>query len=565
MQPRPGFFLKVTHPRGRQYAYLARSVRRGARVGTEILYRFGAVTDQQVQNARAWISTNPLLPTSPQELLSDVFDRLDLSDAWEYGSEALGHFLWGKLGLHRVTLEALGGTPHKGHHGHLIEIMVLNRLADPMSKWGLLTEWLEESAAPFLVGLPLHRLNDNQFYRAMDRLWSRQDALERKVWEEVVRPLTPHPEFFLHDNTSTWFEGEQAELGAYSGHAPDGRTDRPRVKWGVVTTEEGFPVTLAVFPGNTKDDQTPRAMRDRLSRVLGVKGGVYIGDRGMKSDLEAKELGEHGFQWILAVRSKDSVEVLEAAKSLPIVAVSERNEVREVIHEKGRFIILLNEARRAEELATLKRKLAEGQEIIAEYRKRVGKADHHAILKACQEELSKAHLTQFFDLEWDESTFATLLGKWKAAVEFRKRWAGWWVLKTSTELPAEEVARQYLQLARVEEGHRVLKETLDVRPLRHRLERRVGAHLLLCQLALVIVKYVDQRVKEAGLKDREGEPLTGPSAIASLRKVKAGEVELPGTGQRRIVVTKLKPPQKAILRAVGVDPERFHRGWERLL
>lgn len=102
-------------------------------------------------------------------------------------------------------------------------------------------------------------------------------------------------------------------------------------------------------------------------------------------------------------------------------------------------------------------------------------------------------------------------------------------------------------------------------PNGHLLERRVGAHLLLCQLALVIVKYVDQRVKETGLKDREGEPLTGPSAIASLRKVKAGEVELPGTGQRRIVVTKLKPPQEAILRVVGVGPERFHRGWERLL
>ena len=564
MPSRPSVFLKVTHSKGRQYAYLAHSVRRGTRVETELLYRFGVVTDQQVQNARAWISTDPLLPSSPRDLLAD-FDRLSLSGAWEYGSEALGHFLWGKLGLHRITLEALGGIPHKGHQGHLIEIMVLNRLADPMSKWGLLTEWLEDSAAPFLVGLPLHTLNDNQFYRAMDRLWSRQDALERKVWEEVVRPLTPHPEFFLHDNTSTWFEGEQAELGAYSGHAPDGRTDRPRVKWGVVATEEGFPVTLAVFPGNTKDDQTPRAMRNRLGRVLGIQGGVYIGDRGMKSDLELRDLEKAGFRWILAARNREVEEVLIRAREEKIVAVSERNEVREVVTDKGRFIVLMNEARRQEELMTLDRRLVEGRAIIAEWRGKAGKTDHHEILKGVQAELGEAHLLDLFEIDFDEVSSQGLLSGLKKKVEFRKQWAGWWVLRTNTEMPVEEVARQYLQLARVEEGHRVLKETLDVRPLRHRLERRVGAHLLLCQLALVIVKYVDQRVKEAELKDREGEPLTGPSAIASLRKVKAGEVELPGTGQRRIVVTKLKPAQEAILRAVGVDPERFHRGWERLL
>ena len=120
--------------------------------------------------------------------------------------------------------------------------MVLNRLAQPTSNWGLLTDWLEASATPFLVGPPLASLHNNTFYRALDHLWTQQDALEVKVWREVVRPLTPHPEVFFHDNTSIWFEGVLADLGALSGYAPDHRTDRPRVKWGVVDTEEGFPL-----------------------------------------------------------------------------------------------------------------------------------------------------------------------------------------------------------------------------------------------------------------------------------------------------------------------------------
>ena len=87
------------------------------------------------------------------------------------------------------------------------------------------------------------------------------------------------------------------------------------------------------------------------------------------------------------------------------------------------------------------------------------------------------------------------------------------MLRTNTELPAEQVARQYLRLARAEELHGVVKGPLSVRPLHHRLEERVEAHLLICHLAALLVKYVGRRVKEVGLKDEEGEPLTGVSAF----------------------------------------------------
>ncbi|MDE1837376.1 MAG: IS1634 family transposase [Euryarchaeota archaeon] len=559
------FFLKLIESKGRKYAYLARSVRRGDKVETEILVKFGVVTDEQLERLRKWIITDPTLPPEPQNLLTDL-SHLVIRESWEYGVEALGHFLWWKLGLHRIVLEALNRSPNKARDERLLEMMVLNRVVDPMSKWALLTDWLEDSSAPFLTGLRVEPLHDNHFYRAMDRLWARQDTLEAKVWREVVRPHTAHPELFFHDNTSTWFEGTHAELGGYSGYAPDHRTDRPRVKWGVVATEDGWPVTLAIFPGETKDDQTPKAIRDRLTRVLGVRGGVYIGDRGMKNDKEATpDLEKHKFRWILAMRNDEHEDVLIAAQKAPIVAVSLKNEVREVLLDRGRFVVLLNEERRKEMLETLERRLAEGRAIIAEQRRRVGKAGHHAILKACQEALTKAHLTNLFDIDWDEGTVATLLARMKETVAFRKRWAGWWVLRTNTELPAEEVARQYLQLARTEELHAVVKGPLSVRPLHHRLEERVGAHLLICHLAALLVKYVERRVKEAGLKDAEGEPLTGVSAFQAFRKVKASEAELPGTGQTRIVITKLKPLQEAILKAVDLETERFLGGWSRLL
>ncbi len=111
----------------------------------------------------------------------------------------------------------------------------------------------------------------------------------------------------------------------------------------------------------------------------------------------------------------------------------------------------------------------------------------------------------------------------------------------------------------------MLKGALEVRPFYHRLEARGGGHPLVCRLALLLVKYIERRVKEAGLKDAEGFPLTGVSAVKAFRRVKAGEAKFVGTGLTRIVVSDVKPLPERILKAVGVDLKHFQAGWTRLL
>ncbi len=118
----------------------------------------------------------------------------------------------------------------------------------------------------------------------------------------------------------------------------------------------------------------------------------------------------------------------------------------------------------------------------------MGKANHRATLKACQDALTEAPLRNLFAIGWDEGTVSILLARMKATVAFRKQWAGWWALRTITELPTEEVAGPYLQLARAEERHAVVKGPLSVRSPYHRLEARVGAHRLVCHLAALLVR-----------------------------------------------------------------------------
>src|SRR5208283_2965219 len=183
-------------PRGQTYAQLARGVREGAKVRTEVLANFGRVTPEQIENLRRWLATDPLVPSKPSGLPTD-FDQLAVRQSWSYGRVALGHLLWRKLGLHQLVIESLDRVPRKGQVAALLEAIVLNRLDDPTSKYGLL-DWLPTTAVPFLLGVNPERLHDNLFYRAMDAFWQRKDRFERKLFDRVVQPMSHSPSVLYH-------------------------------------------------------------------------------------------------------------------------------------------------------------------------------------------------------------------------------------------------------------------------------------------------------------------------------------------------------------------------------
>ena len=135
-----GFHLKIARVRGYTYAQLARSIREGHTVRTEVIKSFGRVTPEQIENLRRWIATDPLVPPKPTGSPAD-FDQLAVRQSWSYGRVALGHLLWRKLGFHQLVIETLDRVPRKGQVAALLETIVLNRLDDPTSKYGLL-DWL---------------------------------------------------------------------------------------------------------------------------------------------------------------------------------------------------------------------------------------------------------------------------------------------------------------------------------------------------------------------------------------------------------------------------------------
>ena len=550
------FYLNLAHARGHTYARLARSRREGTRVRTEILANLGAVTPAQIAALRAWLDSNPLLPNAPTTLLTDL-DRFATLRSWQYGRVALGHFLWRKLGLHEVIIEALGGVPRKARWAQLIETMVLNRLDDPTSKYGLL-EWLKDSATPFLLGYRTDRLHDNLFYRAMDRLWSRKDTLERRIYARVVRPTTRSPGVLCHDLTSAYYEGEGGPLAQF-GYSRDHRSDRPQVSWGMVVTPEGLPITIQVYPGNTTDNTTVVGMVDRLTRLFGLTEGIYVGDRGMKSEEVLADLHAHGFHYVLAEVNRNVEEIILQAPQRSAGPGGHHKVPREVIDREGRrFIVLLNEERRKTELGILEHRIVQGQAILQQLRRSWAKRPrhHHTILRQAHAALAAKGLSDLFDIDWDDATVQGLTAKLKEGRSRQRRLAGWWVLTTDTDRPVEEVARLYMGLSVIEQGWRELKSVLEVRPLRHRLTRRVEAHLVICTLAYLLQQYLEVKIKDQGV--------TGSRAIERFRSIVLNENEIPGARMRFFSVTRPSAEHAAILKAIELDLRRFQQGWERL-
>ena len=555
-RPSLGFHLQIDTVKGNQYGRLVHSQRIDGKPRRVTLVQLGRLTPAQIANIRAWLARSPLLPPDVQTAFHDLKD-VRKRRTWLYGRVALGHFLWRKLGMHRIVLEALGRVPGKLQAAQAVEIMVLNRLADPTSKYGLL-EWLPKSAAPLLVGFRPTSVHENLFYRGMDRLWQARDTVDRLVYERVVRPTTHAPRVLLHDLTSSYFEGAGGELGRF-GYSRDHRGDRPQVAWGMVVTPEGLPITHQVYPGNTNDKSTVQGMLERVQRLCGLSSGLYVGDRGMKSEEIQRELHARGFHYILAEVNRNVEEVLRAAQHLPPVGHHQRNEVREIIDRDGqRFIVLLNAQRRQEELDVLEQRLAQGRAILDELRRRWAKRPrhHHILLRQAHAALAAKGLSDLFEMDWDENPLQGLTARLKEGAVRHRRDAGWWVLATDTDLPALEVARLYMGLTVIEQGWRELKSVLEVRPIRHRLERRVEAHLALCVLAYLLEKYLELKVRDRGL--------TGEAALEQFDTVTLDELELDRSGLTRMAVTDLNEVQKQVLEAAGFSADSFEAGWRTL-
>jgi transposase len=506
-------------------------------------------------------------------------------------------------------------VPNKSFVARLIETMVVNRLEDPCSKLKLL-EWLEkDTSLQFLIDLPAPglELNENQFYRAMDVMWEKRDVIEKKIYEQIVKPLS-NGSVLAKDITSTYFEGNKSSIAKY-GYSRDHRSDRKQVNWSLIETEEGFPITLEVYPGNVPDEKTVKDSIRRIKQLFGITSGIFIMDRGMATKENIQAIVEEGFRYVVAEKldQKNVLSVVDEAisKGLEILLVDEnRNQLKLPIGDAtvapqtsvllkgreifvlgdeenigGRYIVLHNPQKEKEDLVSVQKALSLGEQILskvqkyaAEHPNKVG-SDPNRVLKMAVRHLEKRKLSPYFDVKlWDPVQKKLVYELNQKKVGNDRKYAGVWVLRTN--VPAEEkqtleIINMYKGLSSIEHTFKEIKSSLDLRPMWHRKEDRIKAHIWICVMAYLIEKIVECEARRMKIVDDDGSntPITGMRAIQSFRTIMLNEVGLrtptmedyysPSsravrtTKMRWWLCTELDGNQQRILDAVGIDGSAF--------
>jgi len=412
--------------------------------------------------------------------------------------------------IRRLGLEDLIAS-RPSRQRDLVTALIAERLLFPCSKLATTRHWQDTTLAE---ELHLEDADEDELYAAMDWLLGRQKAIEAKL---AQRHLTEGV-LVLYDVSSSYYEGEKCPLARY-GHDRDGKTGRPIIVYGVLTDAAGRPVAVQVYPGDTGDPTTVPDQVAKLSRQFGLSRIVLVGDRGMLTQTQVNTLKEHpGLGWISALRS-DAIRGLLADGHLNRSLFDAVNlaEIASPDFPGERLLAcynpLLAEKRgwkREALLAATEAKLTKLAGAVSRRTKAPLSAAEIGV-KAGRV-IGRHKMAKHIQLTISDGIFT-----WERNVESinrEKLLDGIYVIRTSEpseRLSAADGVRSYKRLSQVEQAFRCLKGIdLLVRPIHHRLEPRVRAHVLICVLAYYVEWHLRRAWRPLLFEDEE---LDGDCAV----------------------------------------------------
>ncbi|MCA1698211.1 MAG: IS1634 family transposase [Actinobacteria bacterium] len=556
-------YLRVTQRRNRggevvRYLQLAHNERneRGVPVA-RVIHTFGREDEVDREALGRLVASISRFLEPEQALQAGAPAGFAFLEAREQGRPHVVRALWQELGIGRALGRVGRSRRYRRDVERCVFAMVAQRTIAPASKLEA-TRW-----APREVVLPgVSELSDDGLYSAMDFLLECSERVQEAVFFSVANLLNAEVDIIFFDTTSTYFEveaddeldeDEDADDSAADtplveaghrrlGHSKDHRPDRPQVVIGLAVTREGIPVRVWVWPGNTSDQSVIESVKDdlggwRLGRL------VWVVDSGFSASENLRHLKRSGGHYIagMKLRSGTAEARLALRRQGRYHVVSDNLSVKQVIVGEGaarqRFVVARNpreadrdRQRREQTITRLEAKLA----TLAQTR---GAAHEKAACKLRSHRTIGRYLRQ---------TKTGQLIVDRAKIRAEARLDGKYLLTSSDDtLTPEDVALGYKNLLEAERGFRDLKGTLLMRPVFHRKQDRIRAHVLICFLALVIVRVAETRTGQ-----------TWRTIGDELGPIKQGHFRSPtGEFTQR---TELTADQRHLLGALGVpEPPRF--------
>jgi transposase len=448
----------------------------------QVIHSFGRREELDIDALKRLMkSASRFLDPEDAIRLEHQSDDLRFVSSRPAGGAYLLKSLWNQLHIDECINKAIQQRSFTAPIADALFAMVANRALAPSSKLAI-EQWAEEEVylaneQPFQV---------QHFYRAMDFLLNHTDDIQREVFWSTANLLNLTVDLIFFDTTSTYFEIEEpgpSEIKAY-GKSKDKRDDLPQITIGLAVTREGIPVRCWVLPGNQHDSQcVDQVQKDLNNWNLGRV--VWVMDRGMSSHENQKFLQRGGGQYILGEKLRGN-SLNEAALAQPgrFKVVADTLHVKEVIAGEGtgrrRYVIAYN-PEQAEYDRIHREKILDQLSCELDVLNRT-----HKTKAQCKVLLHQSMGRYVKELK---------SGKLKidrAKVKQEEKLDGKYLLSTSDQhMTAEDISLGYKQLMEVERAFRTLKSTLNIRPIYHSKDDRIRSHVMLCWLALLLVRIAE--------------------------------------------------------------------------
>ena len=502
--------------------------------------------------------TNLFRSTEPEWVEVDV-NRVRVERSRKFGGPWLGKELLRRLALDEFLGQTLPNGREEIPWSATAMILLLARLCEPSSELHLAEHVYQGSALSDLLGIPDEKVNEDRLYRALDTLLPHKKALEKHLKERLGELFDLDYDLLLYDITSTYFEGQaDGNPQAQRGYSRDHRPDCKQVNIALVVSRCGMPLGYEVFAGNRHDATTLEEMVGHVEQLYGRAGRVWIMDRGLVSEKNVQFLRAGARRYILGTTKSSLRKFERELLSQDWKQVHEGLEVRLVPAPDGEevFILCRSAERQAKEHAMQERfekRIEDGLAKIAAScgkRRQKSGAVERRVGRLLERNTRAARL---FDVqvEVDAQGFTQL--RW-TKVESWREWArkseGCYLLRSNvTEWTPEELWRAYVQLTEAEAAFRVHKADLQIRPVWHHREDRVGAHILVCFLAYVLWKTLAASCRQAGLGDEPRQ------VFKELSDITLVDVVLPtrnGVEIRKRCISQPTEHQRILLQRLGM-------------
>jgi transposase len=525
------YIARVPNRKSRPAILLRESYREGGKVCT-----------RTIANLTNW---------PPERIVA--MERLVKGEFDDWSGEMTSGEIFGVLFALKQLADQVGITRVLGNaaESRLNLFLILARIAHGGSRLSAVRWAKQHTVADVLA---LEEFDEDDLYAALDWLASQQERIERELYQAYVKAQGQPPVLVLYDVTSSYFEGECNELGQY-GYNRDGKRGKQQIVIGLLTAEDGEPLAVRVFEGNTADPTTVASQITILKEQFGIAEVVMVGDRGMIKAKGKAALSAQGFRYITALTD---AQIRTFLKEGVLQTDLFDAPLCEVEHDDKRLIVRRNETvrvregrRREDKLAQLQAKVAERNAFVKNSRR----ANAATGLAALQRWAKSHKLSAFVTLALNERVIVCTIDTEAKAQDALLD--GCYLLETDVPqglMDAKTVDARYRDLQKVERNFRTVKTTfLEIRPIFLRKAERTKAHVFVAMLALKITRRFEADLHRTfGSTEDDPAAITPDDALVALGRL-TYLYSTDRNGQRHTHLPRPDDQQAKILDAIGLS------------